>query len=161
MGVVLVDPWMTLDAETRGILQALDRRNKPWVGVLVPWNELDEQLRGAEAELRLGLRESFPTTALDAINGVSGLTRFSFVLRQVIQALCTPYLREVQSFPPLVPGTRRPRLWSPSFRRACQTQGRHDDRRPRRPDHHVLLVQGWGRPHDDAGQHGMDPRGER
>ncbi|GIH23140.1 hypothetical protein Aph01nite_14500 [Acrocarpospora phusangensis] len=122
--VVIVDPWATLDARCHEFLKALDRRNKAWVGVMVVWNDDDEQLLEAGEELRRGLGSAFPVkthqgrlSAKDVLHGISGLAQFESVLRQVIQALRASYIREAPAFPPKVPGSPRPHLLAP----ACPT----------------------------------------
>jgi FxsC-like protein len=78
--VLLVDPWAAVQPECRDILRRLDSLDKPWVQVIVVWNQQDaqmqtdtERLRSAlDAALPRKLREGRATSAL-AVRGVPSL----------------------------------------------------------------------------------------
>ncbi|MGH3262091.1 MAG: FxsC protein, partial [Trebonia sp.] len=112
--VLLVDPWAALQPECRDILRRLDSMDKPWVQVIVVWNQQDaqmqadaERLRSAlDAALPRKLREGRATSAL-AVRGVPSLEDFGMVLPTVIAAAGRHYLRSASaSLPqePLAPG---------------------------------------------------------
>jgi FxsC-like protein len=58
--VLLVDVWATRIAKYRQMLVRYDRRNEPTTGVMVPWNDNDDEIRAAEDELRNDLSDTFP-----------------------------------------------------------------------------------------------------
>lgn len=130
-GLVLVDPWATIDPHCRELLLELDHANKPWVGLVVPWNETDAQMSGAATTLREGLWTSLPAKIAQgrlpsrkAVSGIPAIEEFEATLRPVIQAVGQSYLRNVQTFPPKIPGTDRPRLWSPQHDEGSSDQER-------------------------------------
>lgn len=109
--VLLVDPWAAVQPECRDILHRLDSMDKPWVQVIVVWNQQDaqmqtdtERLRGAlDAALPRKLREGRATSAL-AVRGVPSLEDFGIVLPTVIAAAGRHYLRSASAnLPPEPP----------------------------------------------------------
>lgn len=98
--VLLIDPWAVLQPERRDMLRRLDLMDKPWVRVVVVWNQRDEQLKAdadkiraaLEAVLPRTLREGRATSAL-AVRGVPSLEDFGVVLPTVIAAAARHYLR--------------------------------------------------------------------
>ncbi|RJL32499.1 TIR-like protein FxsC [Bailinhaonella thermotolerans] len=117
--LVLVDPWTAADPHFREVFAELDRPDRPWVGLAVPWNDADAQTTECMDALRAGLREVLPAkidqgrpAVRKAANGLHGLADFESSLTLVISELGSAYLRHVQA--PQVPGTARPRLYPPS-----------------------------------------------
>jgi FxsC-like protein len=98
--VLLIDPWAVMQLECRETLQRLDRMDKPWVQVVVVWNQQDTQLRADTAPIRAALDTALPrklregrvTSAL-AVRGVPSLEDFGAVLPTVIAAAARHYLR--------------------------------------------------------------------
>jgi FxsC-like protein len=111
--VLLIDPWSVMQPECRDILRRLDAMDKPWVQVMVVWNQQDsqmqadtEQLRAAlDAALPRKLREGRATSAL-AVRGVPSLEDFGMVLPAVIAAAGRHYLRSASAHLP--PGLDEP-----------------------------------------------------
>jgi FxsC-like protein len=120
-GLVLLDPWAVADPRYESLLREFGQADNPWIGLVIPWNQADPQLTEHATDLRERLHavlsakiaQSRPATR-NAVHGLASLDEFKQTLRPVIQALGSSYLRNVQAFPPQVPGTgtRRPRLWS-------------------------------------------------
>lgn len=117
-GIVLLDVWTALDPRLRPLLEAFDRADKPWVGVVVPWSGTDSQTGQNAAELRAALGALLPAklaqgrpAARRALSDTSTVTGFETTLRPVVEAAGNSYLRHGRAFPPQVPGSGRPRLW--------------------------------------------------
>ena len=104
--VLLIDPWALMRLEFREILRRLDRLDKPWVQVVVIWNQQDAQLQAdaervrtaLDAALPRKLREGRATSAL-AVRGVPALADFGAVLPTVIAAASRQYLRSAPPHP--------------------------------------------------------------
>ena len=105
--VLLIDPWAAMQSECQEMLRRLDPLDKPWVQVVVVWNQQDTQLQtdaekiraALEAVLPRMLREGRATSAL-AVRGVPSLEDFSTVLPTVIAAAGRHYLRYASTHPP-------------------------------------------------------------
>jgi FxsC-like protein len=108
--VLLIDPWAAMQPECRDILRRLDAMDKPWVQVIVVWNQQDaqmqtdaERIRAAlDAALPRKLREGRATSAL-AVRGVPSLDDFGMVLPAVIAAAGRHYLRSASTHLPQEP----------------------------------------------------------
>lgn len=59
-GLLVVDPWATLDSNHRELLQRLDDLNRPWIRAVIPWNRTDAETARCEEKLKEGLRTSLP-----------------------------------------------------------------------------------------------------
>jgi len=119
-GLVLVDPWGLTEPHYRDLLRELDRANKPWVGLVVPWNEADTQITENAENLREELRAVLPGKIAQgrlamrkAMSGIPTIDEFEATLRPVVQTVRSSYLRNARVFPPQISGNDRPRLWSP------------------------------------------------
>ena len=105
--MLLIDPWAVMQLECREMLRRLDPMDKPWVQVVVVWNQQDTQLQAdaekvrsaLEAALPRTLREGRATSAL-AVRGVPSLEDFGTVLPTVIAAASRHYLRSASTHPP-------------------------------------------------------------
>ena len=99
-----------MQSECRDILRRLDAMDKPWVQVIVVWNQQDaqmqtdaERIRAAlDAALPRKLREGRATSAL-AVRGVPSLDDFGMVLPAVIAAAGRHYLRSASTHLPQEP----------------------------------------------------------
>ena len=108
--VLLIDPWAAMQPECRDILRRLDSTDKPWVQVIVVWNQRDTQMRAdtervraaLDAALPRKLREGRATSAL-AVRGVPSLEDFGVVLPAVIAAAGRHYLRSASAHLPPEP----------------------------------------------------------
>ncbi|MEV4082034.1 TIR-like protein FxsC [Nonomuraea fuscirosea] len=125
-GVVLLDPWVVLMPGYQAALSYLRRSSHPWVGLVIPWHEDDEQLAAATDQIRAGLHALAPTwiergrlLAREAAKGTLAFGQFAPALRQVVFTVSRPYLRDTPAFPPRsepgdAPPRRRDRLtWQP------------------------------------------------
>jgi FxsC-like protein len=105
--VLLIDPWAVTQPECREMLKRLDSMDKPWVQVVVVWNQQDTQMQGDAHQIRAALevvlpcklREGRATSAL-AVRGVPSLEDFGMVLPTVIAAAGRHYLRSASARPP-------------------------------------------------------------
>jgi FxsC-like protein len=105
--VLLIDPWAVMQLECREMLRRLDPLDKPWVQVVVVWNEQDTQLAADAEKVRAALdaalprklREGRATSAL-AVRGVPSLEDFGTVLPAVIAAVGRHYLRSASTHLP-------------------------------------------------------------
>jgi FxsC-like protein len=108
--VLLIDPWAALQSECREILRRLDSMDRPWVQVIVVWNQQDAQMQTDAEQIRVALdaalprklREGRATSAL-AVRGVPSLEDFSMVLPTVIAAAGRHYLRTASARLPQEP----------------------------------------------------------
>lgn len=102
--VLLIDPWALMQLECREMLRRLDRLDKPWVQVVVIWNQRDAQLQADAERVRTALDDALPrkfregraTSAL-AVRGVPSLQDFGAVLPTVIAAASRQYLRSASA----------------------------------------------------------------
>jgi FxsC-like protein len=98
--VLIVDAWAAMQADCRRLLRQFDKLDKPWVQVIIPWNQRDSETAAAEHTLRRALHSAMPrklaagrvTSAL-ALRGVPNLSSFSTVLPTVIQAAVRQYFK--------------------------------------------------------------------
>ena len=108
--VLLIDPWAAMQPECRDILRRLDAMDKPWVQVIVVWNQQDAQMQSDAERIRAALdaalprklREGRATSAL-AVRGVPSLDDFGMVLPAVIAAAGRHYLRSASAHLPQEP----------------------------------------------------------
>ncbi|MEO3808659.1 TIR-like protein FxsC [Sphaerisporangium sp. B11E5] len=114
-GLILLDPWAVVDPRYEDLLRELDQVHNPWVGLVLPWNSADPQITEHTVVLREHLHALLPAklaqgrpATRNAALGVASLEEFRSALRPVVQELGSSYLRNVQAFPPQVPGTERP-----------------------------------------------------
>lgn len=120
LGLFLLDAWDTLAAKEREQIREFDRRAQSWVNVMVPWNELDEQMLDAEQELRTRLRSSvtrmlrrMPPRFRVAGTGIPNLTAFGDILPGLVYHAEKMYLKNLPAKPPGGPTVKRPRLTGP------------------------------------------------
>jgi FxsC-like protein len=59
-GLLLVDPWATLDDGRRAFLNRLDALNWSWIRAVIPWGEDDQESKVAESILEESLKLSLP-----------------------------------------------------------------------------------------------------
>jgi FxsC-like protein len=104
--VLLIDPWAVMQLECREILRRLDPLDKPWVQVVVVWNQQDTQLRAEAEQVRTALEAALPRTLMEgratsalAVRGVPSLQDFGTVLPTVIAAASRQYLRSASTHP--------------------------------------------------------------
>jgi FxsC-like protein len=96
-----------MQPECRDILRRLDAMDKPWVQVIVVWNQQDAQMQSDSERVRAALdaalprklREGRATSAL-AVRGVPSLDDFGMVLPAVIAAAGRHYLRSASAHLP-------------------------------------------------------------
>ncbi|WP_405879593.1 TIR-like protein FxsC [Streptomyces sp. NBC_01136] len=121
--ILLVDRWALTDETRRRRLAAFDAGARPWVGVIVPWNQADTQCHGDEGRrLTAELERTLPlildrgrrTDCRVAVNGVPTLKAFTDVLPAVVAHATRQYLKHAEAHPPPGPPTPRPRLTGPT-----------------------------------------------
>jgi FxsC-like protein len=105
--VLLIDPWAAMQSECQEVLRRLDPLDKPWVQVVVVWNQQDTQLQADVDKIRSALEGALPRTLREgratsalAVRGVPSLEDFSTVLPTVIAAAGRHYLRYASTHPP-------------------------------------------------------------
>lgn len=98
--VLLIDPVAVGQPECREMLLRFDRLDKPWVQVVVIWNQRDSQLHGDARRLRSELEAALPRTlrvgraiSALAVKGVPSIEDFGTVLPTVIAGAGRHYLR--------------------------------------------------------------------
>jgi FxsC-like protein len=118
--ILILDPWATIQPELDTILRRLDQQEKPWIQVVVLWNEHDAETVAAGSQLRGNLDKSLPkklaevrVTSRMAAHGVPCLEDFSRVLPLVVQTVARQYLKHAQAFPPTSPTVEKPQLSGP------------------------------------------------
>jgi FxsC-like protein len=86
--VLLVDAWATGIEPHRQLLRQYDDRNEPTTGVIVPWNETDEEMAGANERLTATLHDVFPNNLVrrDSVfrDRVENVAAFQVVLSEVL-----------------------------------------------------------------------------
>ncbi|MFI5701300.1 FxsC protein [Streptomyces xanthochromogenes] len=119
--ILLVDRWALRDERRRARLAALDAADRPWIGVVVPWNRADPQSRAATDELAARTAAALPfrthhgrAACRTAARGVESLGAFEELLPQVVEAAAQQYLRHAPAHPPEGRARgARPRLTGP------------------------------------------------
>jgi FxsC-like protein len=104
--VLLIDPWAAMQSDGQDVLRRLDRLDKPWVQIVVVWNQQDMQLQADADKIRSALESVLPRTLREgratsalAVRGVPSLEDFSTVLPTVIAAAGRHYLRYASAHP--------------------------------------------------------------
>lgn len=105
--VLLIDPWVVTQPESRRLLAAYDRLTKPWIQFVIAWSAKDAELAEAEDELRgllsgvLGgkLADGGRPARQMASLGVATIEEMSTVLPSMIQTAGRHFLRHQR--PPL------------------------------------------------------------
>lgn len=118
--ILLVDRWAVADPRQRERLGRLDAADRPWTGVVVPWNREDTESRDHEEELAAALVEIMPRKSAQgsvvcrrAAHGVPSLQSLSDVLPDVVEYAASQYLRRAPAYPPEGPPRERFRLSPP------------------------------------------------
>jgi FxsC-like protein len=116
-GLLLIDPWATLDDQRRALLARLDYLGKPWIGAAVSWNHRDDETAANADELQAGLTESLARRLAEAAKssraaarGLRDLEQFSAELPKIVRAATRQYLKWAPAHPPPGPTVPRPRL---------------------------------------------------
>jgi FxsC-like protein len=106
--VLLVDPWVVLQARYRLVLARLDELDKPWVQVVVVWSRKDAEMAAAEGQLRRALAEAMPSrlkgggrvTCQLACQGVPSLSDITPALKDAMRHAGRQYLKYALGHPP-------------------------------------------------------------
>jgi FxsC-like protein len=119
-GLVLVDPWTAATEDRRARLRRFDDASQPWVSVLVPMNEEDEETASAEPVLRPQLRQALiqmlgripppPDECHAARDGIPTLEAFDDILPRMARAMSRRYLKTATPYPPSGPHSKKPLL---------------------------------------------------
>jgi FxsC-like protein len=113
----LVDAWATWSPAGAAQLRRLDRLERPWVSVLLPWNSQDAELSAAENELRERLREllgrkleSVPYRCRLAAIGIPTLREFGEVMPKMAMIMLKRFRKDAPVYGTQGAPAPRPRL---------------------------------------------------
>ena len=113
----LVDAWVTQSDAHLDLLGHLNQIEESWVSVLIPWNSRDEEMNGAERDLRQKLDEylgrkldSVPRRCAMAASGIPTLEDFGEVLPEMTMTMLKRFRKGAPAHPPAGPVIERPRL---------------------------------------------------
>ncbi|MFC4586108.1 FxsC protein [Sphaerisporangium corydalis] len=119
-GVLVLDPWAARDPELLDRLRRFDRLEKPWIDVIIPWNQQDRQTIDAEAELEEKLESALPRRLLEgrmtsriSARDTSTIEEFGRTLRAVVHRVGNQYLKYGTAHPPAGRQDKRLRLRGP------------------------------------------------
>ncbi len=139
--ILLVDRWAVTDPRARERLGRLDAADRPWTGVVVPWNTEDPGGRDREQELASALSSAMPRKTAQgsavcrrAAHGVHSLESLSDVLPDVVEYAASQYLKHAPAYPPEGPHRERFRLTPPAITGSIAPPGGHHPRPGRRED---------------------------
>ncbi|ETK31615.1 TIR-like protein FxsC [Microbispora sp. ATCC PTA-5024] len=114
-GVMLVDPWATTKDPCKEALRSIDRPDRQWITVVVPWNRGDRQLLAHEPRLRgclteaLGGKLAEPASAPD----VPTLDAFRIALPEALNKASQQFFKYAPAYPPEGEKVDKPRLMGP------------------------------------------------
>ena len=118
-GIMLVNPWATINGRSAE-LRLLDRLNRPWNTVLVPWSHQDLEAMRSGDRLRQGLNSclgstlaQIPRRYLMAGTGVPTLQDFNYLFPAMVSVVVRRFLSEAPPSPGLFTQSGRPRLRGP------------------------------------------------
>jgi FxsC-like protein len=124
-GLLIVDVWALRDEHRRSLLARFDTLDKPWIGVLVPWNTADEETLRAEESLRAHLDQALHRKLAEgrvasrtAVHGIPTLAEFDRALIDVLDSVKRYYLRHALAFPPPGSAIGKPHVSIPDSQRA-------------------------------------------
>jgi FxsC-like protein len=113
----IVDAWVSKSPVHHELLQQLNQVTEPWVSVLIPWNDQDEGMSEAAAELRDNLQQQLgdklagvPRRCQMAATGIPTIQDFSVILPEMTMIMLKRYRRDAPAHPPAGPMVPRPRL---------------------------------------------------
>lgn len=116
-GMLLVDPWASLDEPTSQLMRKVDAADRPWVRPVVPWSEADPETSMAHQRLREGLTavlgrslSGMPVNLRQAAEGIPTVQLFGDTAGKVALAAGAEYLRRVSPDAVDDAGIERPRL---------------------------------------------------
>jgi len=114
-GLMLIDPWATLNPERSRRLQQFDQLPKPWIQLMVPWNSQDSQTVLHDRALRDGLDTALhvrttqsQTPAHYTTTAIPTFEIFGNVLPAVVNQAVRHYLGHTEPTPPDGPKYPRP-----------------------------------------------------
>jgi FxsC-like protein len=115
--ILIVDPWALLVPHSQQLLQRVNDGRRPWVQIVIPWNEADQESQQAQGKLRAVLhatleRKLAQTKSISelAAQGVPSPGEFDLVLGQLIGVVAKRYLANAAAFPPAGETFERPRI---------------------------------------------------
>jgi FxsC-like protein len=122
LGIVLLDPWLSLDPGSAGLLDRIDDLcAKGRIGAIVVWNSFDQQTVAQTAELRKELHERVPRCLGDpdipismGATHVHTLDQFSQVCPTVLDWTFNRYLNRAEATSPGGDSGPLPMLWGPA-----------------------------------------------
>lgn len=130
-GLLIVDVWALIDDQRRALLKLFDALDKPWIGVLVPWNSADDETLRADDALRARLDEALHNKLVEgriasraAVHGIPSLADFDHALKDILDLAKRNYVRHALAFPPPGPAMEKPHISIPDTPRADGRPGR-------------------------------------
>ena len=103
-GLMIVDPWASLDENRSKRLRKFGQVPRPWIQPLVPWNVADAQM----AEHGSVLRQALGQALLNTPPLLPTLQTFGNQLPKAINLAVSNFLRGLQPHPPVGPGGPQP-----------------------------------------------------
>jgi FxsC-like protein len=132
--VLLIDVWSADSPKYRDSLRQLDEIDKPWISVLVPWNQSDVETAAAEPRLRRSLEEVLRRrlhegrfVSRTAVGGIATLEQFGIDLPKMVHAATRQYFKNATVYPPAGPAVKRPRLRGPEAGTEPEDPERNDE----------------------------------
>lgn len=103
-GLMIVDPWASLDLNRGKRLREFGQEPKPWIQPMIPWNASDAQTAQHESVLRQALEQAL----LHTPTPLPTLQTFGNQLPKAINLAVRNYLRRLQPHPPVGPDGSSP-----------------------------------------------------
>jgi FxsC-like protein len=117
--ILIVDPWATDQPECRRALARFNSAGQPWIQLMIPLNEKDEETATARIMLRdsveelFGVKLALGTTSARALRTVPSLEDFSEALPRIVSEVARQYLRHADVYPLLGTPVRKPPVLRP------------------------------------------------
>lgn len=115
--LLIIDPWAVVRPECHHLLARFNLAEKPWVQVVIPWNQADDETTTAEEQLRMALdsalgRKLEPGRIASgiAVEGVPSIAEFGAILPFLISRVANRYLAHAPAFPPGGSAVEKPTL---------------------------------------------------
>lgn len=121
--VMLIDPWATLDEYWQALLRRLDIaiQDKPWIRIVLPWNEDDPETADGSVVLRSGIERalgrSLSSGRIPSRRGDPGPTSalaFGPAVSETIRLVQAEFIKNAQKHLPEGPRAKKPRLRGPT-----------------------------------------------
>jgi FxsC-like protein len=128
-GLMLVDAWASMDPRRHQQLRDFDASHRPWIKLLLPWNQEDEETAAAEADLSSRLREclgsqlgELPPHPRVAVSGIPTIEAFGHDATKKVLTAGGQYLKWAEADQPPGPRIERLKLTVPDPRGMGETE---------------------------------------